>query len=505
MIQEKILKNNFGQILNVDNLTLAYGHFSTIHPGHIRYLINASKKGSKLAIALIGDEEINGKNKFVFSQYDRALSLSSISFVDFILCMDDSNLDQIIETIKPKFLVLGNEFESSKDKLIISAINLIKRINGQVFFDSGETNYASSAFLNSNVISLSEKKRKEFINCCKKQRITKLKMIESITKWQEAKVIVIGDSIIDQYAACEAIGMSAEAPVVVVKELKNKNFIGGAAIVAAHIAALGGRCEFLSITGNDEESKFLSLELEKLGIKSSLIVDEMRPTTLKKRYIVNSQKIFRVSKFEENHINTIIEDQLIQKLERLAPRSDSIIISDFLYGVITPKLLESIKSIVKKFDLQLIGDMQCSSQIGQITKFKDFSLLCPNEREARIAINDKDSGLETISQKLIHETRSQKLLMKLGGNGFIFYEKDLNGQICSQYFPAVSGNPLDLAGAGDSVLAVMALGLSTNQSTLITSSIAACMAAVSVEQMGNTPIDQKTLQEKIVKVFDGNY
>ena len=79
-------------------------------------------------------------------------------------------------------------------------------------------------------------------------------------------MLVIGDTIVDQYSACEALGMSAEAPVVVVKELDTKNFVGGAAIVATHIKELGAKCDFISIVGQDEIAKYVDEKLRSMGL-----------------------------------------------------------------------------------------------------------------------------------------------------------------------------------------------------------------------------------------------
>ena len=371
-----------------------------------------------------------------------------------------------------------------------------------MLYDAGDINYSSSELLSGSLNSLFEERKNQFLKACKKQKITLDKIIKSISKWKSAKIIVIGDSIIDQYAACEAIGLSAEAPVVVVKELKSKKFIGGAAIVAAHIASLGAKCEFISVTGNDSEKEFLSEELKGYGIGLNLNIDTMRPTTFKKRYVVDNQKLFRVSRFEDHSINKFLENKIIDKLEKLAPNSQSIVISDFVYGVITENIINKVKFLSKKYNLKIFGDLQCSSQVGQITKFQEFSMLCPNEREARIAINEKDVGLEAISQKLIKVTNTERLLMKLGSNGFIVYDRDRYGNLVSQYFPALSVNPLDVTGAGDSVLAAMAVGISCDESTMTTSAIAAFMASISVEQMGNTPINEKALIKKIQEFFN---
>ena len=113
--------------------------------------------------------------------------------------------------------------------------------------------------------------------------------------------------IVDQYAACEAIGMSAEAPVVVVRELANRNFIGAAAVVAAHIRALGAEVHLVSVVGNDSTANFVHQELETQGIGNALIQDPSRPTTFKKRYVVENQKLFRVSRLEQHDIDGVIE------------------------------------------------------------------------------------------------------------------------------------------------------------------------------------------------------
>ena len=294
--------------------------------------------------------------------------------------------------------------------------------------------------------------------------------------------------------------MSAEAPVVVVRELANRNFIGAAAVVAAHIRALGAEVDLVSVVGEDSSASFVHEKLKSLGIGNKLVVDRSRPTTFKKRYLVENQKLFRVSKLEQHNVDSTIEDQIISHLEALAPSADGIVVSDFVYGVVTPRILHVVKELSNRYDLKLFGDLQCSSQLGAITRFNKFSLLCPNERELRLALQDKDSGLETLSQRLFSEAKCEKLLLKLASDGFIAYYREENGRILNQPFPALSPNPLDVTGAGDSVLAVMATGLSCNQDMMSTAALACCMASLSVESMGNQPIEHFHLRNALVSI-----
>ena len=135
-----------------------------------------------------------------------------------------------------------------------------------------------------------------------------------------------------------------------------------------------------------------------------------------------------------------------------------------------------------------------------ITKFKDFTLLCPNEREARIALQDKESGLENINSKLISITNTELLLMKMGAQGFIAFDPSLTG-IRSQSFPALSVNPVDVSGAGDALLALMATALSTKRRFMDAAALGCCMAAIAVENMGNKHINSFQLKEFVLSSF----
>ena len=484
------------QAFRYKNCVLAYGHFSTIHPGHIRYLRHARSLGSQLIIALIGD---GSGTDFPFIQRERAEALCLLGIADAVLLLEGDDLDPIIGTLQPSVLVLGNEYRDNPE--IQSTLQQQRKQGGSVQFHAGEVHYATTDLLSSSERDLRKERLSLFKAACKRQDIKKQLLLNAITEWGETRLIVLGDTIVDQYAACEAIGMSAEAPVVVVRELDHKNFIGGAAVVAAHISALGAKCDFISVVGTDKTAELVKKELAAQNIGNGLSHDASRPTTFKKRYVVENQKLFRVSRLEDHNLDTTVENQVIAQLERLAPKAKGIVVSDFVYGVVTPRILEVVQRLAIENNLLLFGDLQCSSQVGSVTRFEGFSLLCPNEREARLALQDKDSGLEQLSRQLLQITKSERLVMKLGSEGFIAYDRSPNGQLRSQPFPALSVNPLDVAGAGDSLLALFATGLASGQGMMPTAALACCMASLAVETMGNTPISGSVLRNGLNEFF----
>ncbi len=475
---------------------LAYGHFSTIHPGHIRYLRHARSLGSRLVVALVGDH--SGTN-FPFNQQERADALSLLGIADGVLLLDTDELDQAINYFEPSVLVLGDEFKNDVDKQ--PALALQRSQGGSVQFHAGEIHYATADLLSGSERDLRQQRRSLFQASCQRQNINETQLLEAINLWGDTRLIVLGDTIVDQYTACEAIGMSAEAPVVVVRELDSRNFIGGAAVVAAHISALGAQCDFVSVVGSDSTADLVHQELATQGIGVGLVTDSSRPTTFKKRYVVENQKLFRVSRLEDHNLDTAIEDLVISKLRDFAPGAHGIVVSDFVYGVVTPRILEAVQQLAVQYDLMLFGDLQCSSQVGTVTRFEGFSLLCPNEREARLALQDKDCGLEQLSQRLLKTTRTERLVMKLGPEGFIVYDRNVDGEVTTEAFPALSVNPLDVTGAGDSLLALFATGLASGQPMMPTAALACCMTALAVETMGNTPINSFVLRNSVQEIM----
>lgn len=487
----------------IDGCVLAYGHFSVVHLGHLRYLRHAKSQGKTLVVALIGDGLPEGRGDYPFSQLERAEALSSLNLVDHIILLHGKELSKAVDALKPKIIVLGTEYESTSDTDIKGALAQQIGQGREIQFHSGTTHYSGTELLSNSGRQIEKLRRSVFLAALERQGLNLQDLLEVLSNLKKAHLVVVGDVIVDRYVACEAMGMSAEAPVIVVRELESRNYLGGAAIVAAHVRALGARCTLLSAVGNDAAGDYVTSELENCGVNAVLIRDSKRPTTLKKRYVVENQKLFRVSRVEEKRLDKVVEQNLLKELTAIAERGDvdGIIVSDFVYGVVTSDTLACIRQIAEKHRIMLFGDLQCSSQVGAVTQFQNFHLICPNEREARVALQDKDSGLETISNLIFTKTSCKNLIMKLGSEGFIVYGQSGSSALRREHFPALTANPVDVMGAGDSLLAVMAAGMASGQPLMSTAALATCMASLAVERMGNTPVSEVELRERLRSVF----
>jgi rfaE bifunctional protein kinase chain/domain len=478
-----------GDVDRFQGASLCFGHFNAIHPGHIRYFQTANRHGNQLVIALEGTNQLpESERNVVFSEVDRAEALAALSIVDYVVILDTAPLENLVQLIEPRALVLGKEFERERYTKVDSAVRWMREHGGEVVYEAGETHYATADIFGTPT-ELEKERWEKFGNALKTQNIDLSKVLDELSGNSSPRILVLGDTIVDQYVACDPIGMSNEAPVVVVKEIETKDFVGGAGIVAAHVAALGGDCRYLSVTGKDSYATFVQSKLTEFGVETCLIEDSSRPTTFKIRYLVEKQKLFRVSRLKEHSLPRKIEESVIESINEFAPNLDGILVCDFVYGVITPRIIDALEQVTRRYHVPLFGDLQCSSQIGNISKFRNYQLLCPTEREARIALGNQSDGIEYVANLLMKEAQTSNLIVKLGAEGFIAYkQEEESGFLHRQHFPALSVNPADVAGAGDALLAAVSVGLTQNLTLMEASAIGCCAAALAVQTVGNRPV-----------------
>lgn len=480
---------------NVD-IVLCQGHFNVIHPGHFRFLEFAKSKGDYLIVLIQGNSRISPTVREKFFNVDmRARSVASLEFVDKVFIYDDISFDRLIEIIKPAVYVMGEEFSEKKD-LILDEINIINKHGGKLIFSSGDVRSSSTEFLDKDISMIKFERRQQFRNALNRQNISVKKLIEYCNSFNDRHILVIGDTIVDQYVACDPLGMSSEAPVLVVQEIDNKEYVGGAAIVSRHVRALGAKCYFVSLVGKDEPGNLVRKTLSAEGIETKLVEDDGRPTTFKIRYMVDTHKLLRVSRMKDHHLSKEMEDEVIDYLNMFSSKIEGIIVNDFSYGMITPKILEHISVLAEKYNLKLFGDVQSSSQIGNVSKFHNYYLLTPTEKEARIALDDRYSGIEFIGTNLIKKTNAKNLVLTLSSEGFVSFQRTENEfYLKSQHFPALNPTPIDVVGAGDSLLTGMAVSSCAGADLMEASAIGAVVASIAVNKIGNVPITLDEVKE----------
>jgi rfaE bifunctional protein kinase chain/domain len=488
--------------LNLEESVLCYGYFNVIHPGHMRYLEEAKKLGKHVIVAIEANSNSKDYQNYNFSGEERLKSVSNLQLVDQAFLIDIGELSQVIEIIKPVKILFGKEYENEKRSMIASVVKKAKKIGVEVIFHAGEVHYAHDELQHIDFADYRNSRLLKLREVCKRHNIKKTNLLSALDRLEKISLLVIGDAILDQYVSCDALGMSAEAPIVVVRELNSKNFLGGGGIVAAHLRALGVSSHFVSSVGSDQNAEILSEQLNSYGVTHDLIRDISRPTTLKVRYLVDKQKIFRLSRLRDHELSKSIENKVMMKISNMLPKINGILVSDFSYGVVTQSILDGLKKAARDFRVPIYGDAQSSSQLGDILRLRDFDIIFPTEKEARLALNDRGSGLETIAKKLISATKIKNLVLKMGSEGFVLYRVESDGFISREHIPALSVNPIDVAGAGDSLMAAISGCYSAGENLVTASIVGACVAAQATETMGNIPVSFDKVRQLIESIVD---
>lgn len=467
--------------------SLVYGNFNILHPGHLRLLKFAKESSDYLIVAINSNKTTKDLN--LFDEQTRLESIKATSYVDEAFILNEDILEYI-KREKPFFIVKGKEHENEENL----EEEILKEYGGKLLFTSGEIGFSSLDLLNKDFeINYS------FINhsneYIKRHNINKKQLERYIEDFSKLNILVIGDTIVDEYITCNPIGMSQEDPTIVVTPISSKKFIGGAAIVASHAKTLGAKVSYISVLGDDDNFKFTNTYLEELNINALLHKDSTRPTTLKQRFRAHNKTLLRVNHLKQHYINKEFEKKIISKIKKIKDL-DLIIFSDFSYGVLTKNLIDTISEFAKKESIKIVADSQSSSQTGDISKFKDMDIVTPTEREIRLALNNFESGLVILSKKLHKKSNPKYIFTTLGSEGIMIYNSQENDLLTDNIL-ALNTNAKDVSGAGDSLLTCSSMALAVGATIWQSAYLGSIAAAIQVSRVGNTPIKKEEILKEL--------
>jgi bifunctional ADP-heptose synthase (sugar kinase/adenylyltransferase) len=152
-------------------------------------------------------------------------------------------------------------------------------------------------------------------------------------------------------------------------------------------------------------------QLERRHLATEFVVDTTRPTTLKTRYLAGGKKLLNINQFRDHNLDPEVAARLRERIQVAGADADAIVISDFSYGVITAGVLEALCKLGRERNVPIIGDVQCSSQMGNVARMKGITMTTPSEREARIALCDRESGIADLGAHLLTVTGNKSLVI----------------------------------------------------------------------------------------------
>ena len=462
------------------------GNFNILHPGHMRLLRFARELGDHLIVGVRSDR-IAGSAAHVPAQL-RLEGILSNTFVDEAILVDEP-VGAVVDRLRPEIVVKGKEHENRFNP----ELEVLNRYGGQLVFSSGDAVFSSLDLIRRELVD--EKRRIGSVptEYLMRHGIENKDVLARVEEFRTLRVCVIGDLIVDEYITCEPLGMSQEDPTIVVTPVDTQRFIGGAGIVAAHAAGLGAEVHFLTVTGNDELRDYALRELRVVGVNADLLGDDTRPTTLKQRFRADGMTLLRVSHLHQASIDLDLQAQVLDHFEELASTCQLLVFSDFNYGCLPQSLVDKLLDRARDAGMTLVADSQCSSQIGDVTRFTGMDLLTPTEHEARVSLRNQQDGLVVLAEKLREASAARNIILKLGAEGALLFLEGADGSLHTDRLPELNSLPRDVAGAGDSLCISAAMAIAVGASPWEAAYIGAVAAAVQVSRTGNIPLIQTDL------------
>ncbi len=309
-------------------------------------------------------------------------------------------------------------------------------------------------------------------------------------KVKNTKILIIGDLMVDRYIWGTVSRISPEAPVPVVKVIKEEIKLGGSANVLNNIISLNGNVEICGVIGDDQNGENLLNILKKKNISTDgVIAEKNRITTVKTRIIGNNQQIVRVDRESDDGLFLSTFKKIEKYLKIKIKEVDAVIISDYGKGVIFKESFELIIELCKKYN-KIVNVDPKNQNMGI---YKNPTLLTPNLNEASFAAgfpititNLKEGG-----DYLLKKFQCDYLIITLAEKGMAIFFKDKDEYI---HLPTIAKDVYDVTGAGDTVISVLTLAMATGLNVIDAAKIANIAAGIVVGKMGAATVEPEELK-----------
>ncbi|HUK62051.1 MAG TPA: D-glycero-beta-D-manno-heptose-7-phosphate kinase, partial [Dongiaceae bacterium] len=309
-------------------------------------------------------------------------------------------------------------------------------------------------------------------------RLARERIEALLDKMRRCRVVVVGDAMLDIYLTGDTDRISPEAPVPVVTVRARRHALGGAANVAANVAAVGGEARLVAVVGDDPRGDSLRGELAAHRLPDGyLVTAPARPTTSKTRIMARGQQVVRIDEEVDDPVAERTEQLVMAELDRALADADALLIEDYNKGVLTPAVIECALDLARKRGLPVVVD----PKFRNFFAYRGATVFKPNRRELEQAMGaaldlDAPDALPTVLERL----QVDNLLLTLGGQGMVLFTKDRE----TARIPAMAREVFDVSGAGDTVTAWLGTALAAGARVLEAAQLANYAAGVEVGKSG---------------------
>ena len=463
-----------------------HGVFDLIHPGHIFHFQAAKKQGDILIVSLTSDAYVNkGPDRPVFDENIRSEALASIEAIDYVVVNHNPTAVEAIKNIKPDVYVKGEDY-SNIDKDITGGIKeelvAVEGVGGRIHI-TREITYSSSELIN-NHFGMYSDEVKTFLNHFQNSYSSE-EIIQNLKNLKDLKVLVVGETIIDEYCYCKPMGKASKEPIITTRFVEEEIFAGGVLAGANHIAGFCDQVDLLTGLGSiDSREDFIRQSLSP-NITPKFIYEDDSRTIVKKRFVENAflRKMFEIGFLKEGRSSQTFQNQIVEYLGDVLQNYDMTLVLDYGHGLIGE---DAVKIICEKSNFLAVNTQTNSDNIGYnlITKYPRIDYLCVDEPEFRLATTDRFGEIEDLLIKTLEKLNIKKSSITRGHLGSISY--GLSEQVF--HTPVFSSKVIDTIGAGDAYISVTAPCVRAGFPMELVGFIGNAVGAMAVSIVGNRSV-----------------
>lgn len=438
-----------------------HGVFDLLHPGHIAHFEEAKQLGDILVITVTASEYVNkGPGRPYFSDDLRMKTIAALECVDFVILSENETAIEIMGFVQPDYYVKGKEYENSESDIsqnIEKEIAAVRSYGGDVYFTDNQVVFSSTKLLNHNfeVFPLGVKEYAR--DLAGQYSFADIK--KAVDDLSQLNILVVGDAVIDEYVFSAILGLMSKDRGLSSRYLKEERYLGGALVVARHLAAFSKNVSVCTIIG--QESSIHSQMLHELSgdMFLDLCIDPNFQTTCKRRFIEKRgireeyDKLFSINYLmEEEKLNQVNRDAFHLKLDRNIPDYDMVIVADYGHGALDQKAMDIIQ---EKSKFLALNCQTNSTNYGMnlITKYDHADVFTLDQREMSLAYSTRSQNYAFLMGELKNHLHSQGGWLTLGSLGAIAINKEGN----TLKAPALTLNVQDTVGAGDAFFALSSI------------------------------------------------
>ncbi|MDT8436994.1 MAG: PfkB family carbohydrate kinase [Gemmatimonadota bacterium] len=307
-------------------------------------------------------------------------------------------------------------------------------------------------------------------------------------------VLVVGDAMLDRYVIGAVDRISPEAPVPVLHVEAERTAPGGAANVAAGVAALGATCRLVAAVGADGSGAALRAGLAEAGVAADdLVVSPRRPTTEKTRVLARRQQLVRIDREEAGPLEPVAAEAVARAALAILAEADAVVLQDYDKGLLSPSLAERILAEARRRGIPAVVD----PKLRHFFAFRGAAVIKPNARELAAALGtERAPEDEARLRRVLERLDAEHLLVTLGERGMLLVSAAEPG-VCR--IPARAREVYDVSGAGDTVVAALAVALLSRASMREAAELANVAAGLAVSRLGAVPIGRTELLNELAR------